>query len=217
MAIRIVLADDHQILREGVARLLSDDPSFELVGEADDGRRAVELAVQLQPDVVLMDVTMPGLNGIDAASRIRAESPTVRVLAMSMHIDTAVVTRMLEAGATGYVVKGSGFEELREALLAASDRRPYLSPQISGEAVSEYFERRRSSSQRVRPTLTPREREVLQLLAEGNSTKAIAAALGLSAKTVENHRKQLRDKLGLHSVAELTKYAIREGLTDLEH
>ncbi len=133
-----------------------------------------------------------------------------------MHIDTAVVTRMLEAGATGYIVKGCGFDELCAALRATAEDRPYLSEQVSGEAVSQYFERSRSHGRR-RPALTPREREVLQLLAEGKSTKAIASTLGLSTKTVENHRKQLRDKLGLHSIAELTKYAIREGLTDLEH
>ena len=216
MSIRIVIADDHRILRQGVARLLADQPDFEIVGEADHGRDAVDLATRLQPDVVLMDVTMPELNGIDACGKLRVQAPGVRVLAMSMHIDTAVVTRMLEAGASGYVVKGCSFEELCTALRATAENRPYLSPQLSGEAVSEYFEQARSHT-RKRPTLTPREREVLQLLAEGKPTKGIASTLGLSTKTVENHRKQLRDKLGLHSIAELTKYAIREGLTDLEH
>ncbi len=216
MSIRIVIADDHRILRQGVARLLTDHPDFEIVGEANDGREAVELAVRLQPDVVLMDVTMPELNGIDAAARLRAQVPAARVLAMSMHADAAVVTRMLEAGATGYVVKGCSFEELCTALRATAENRPYLSSQISDEAVSDYFERFRNQS-RKRPVLTPREREVLQLLAEGKPTKGIASRLGLSTKTVENHRKQLRDKLGLHSIAELTKYAVREGLTDLEH
>jgi DNA-binding NarL/FixJ family response regulator len=216
MPIRIVIADDHRILRQGVARLLADQLDFEIVGEANDGREAVELAARLQPDVVLMDVTMPELNGIDAAARLRSQVPSTRVLAMSMHIDTAVITRMLEAGATGYIVKGCSFEDLCSALRATAENRPYLSPQISGEAVSEYFEQARGQ-RRKRPALTPREREVLQLLAEGKPTKGIASALGLSTKTVENHRKQLRDKLGMHSIAELTKYAIREGLTDLEH
>lgn len=216
MPIRIVIADDHRILREGVARLLADQPDFEIVGEAADGREAVELARRLQPDVVLMDVTMPELNGIDAAARVRVEAPAVRVLAMSMHIDTAVVTRMLQAGATGYVIKGCGFDELCAALRATVANRRHLSSQVSDGAGRACVEQAGARA-RGRNTLTRREREVLQLLAEGKPTKVIAAKLGLSTKTVENHRKQLRDKLGLHSIAELTKYAIREGLTDVEH
>ncbi len=215
MSIRIVIADDHRILREGIARMLADRTGFEIVGEAENGHEAIAQVGRLLPDVILMDVSMPELNGVDAVARLRRLAPRTAVLAMSMHVDRSVVKRMLTAGANGYMIKGCGLEELCEALTATAQGRMYLSPELPQETIRESLDGLRRASGRIRGALSPREREVLQLLSEGKPTKVIASMLGLSTKTVENHRKQVREKLDLHSTAELTKYAIREGLTDL--
>ncbi|MBM83991.1 MAG: DNA-binding response regulator [Planctomycetaceae bacterium] len=214
MSVRILIADDHQILREGLHALLQKQDGFEIVGEANNGRLAVQLAKQLFPHVVIMDIGMPDLNGIDATQQVLAENPVIKVIALSMHSDRQFVTGMLRAGAKGYLLKDSAFEELTTAVNSVINERIYLSPGITGVVVEDYL----SSKETARETdsLTPREREVLQLLSEGQATKEIAMTLHVSVKTIETHRRQLMEKLNTRSVAELTKFAIRAGLTTLE-
>ena len=216
---RVLLADDHRIVREGLRSLLADESDIEVVAEADNGRRAIELTDELTPDVVVMDVGMPELNGIEATRRILASRPEAKVIALSMHSDRRFVAEMLKAGASGYLLKDGAFEELVGAIRTVTAGRTYLSPRIANVVVEEYV-RQQPRTSGVEPgvyaKLSPREREVLQLLAEGKATKEAAAALHLSVKTVETHRRQIMEKLGLYSVAELTKYAIREGLTSVE-
>jgi DNA-binding NarL/FixJ family response regulator len=215
MTRRILLADDHQLLRAGLRSLLSREFDFEIVGEASDGREAVELTARLTPDLVIMDIGMPNLNGIEATRQIHALSPKSKVLALSMHATTPFVSRMLEAGAAGYLLKDSAYEELIQAVRAVLAGHVYLSAGITGVVVDDYV-RRVAVQAEVQPAqLTPREREVAQMLAEGRSTKRIAAQLHVSVKTVETHRQHILQKLKIDSIAELTKYAIREGLTDL--
>lgn len=213
---KILLADDHQIIREGLAALLHKEPDMQVVAQADTGRTAVQLARKHAPDVVVMDVSMPDLNGIEAAKQIRAEMPAVKIIALSMHSDRRFVAQMLKAGASGYLLKDSAFEELTQAIRAILNRRVYLSPKITGIVVDDYVQHLSVSDITNPPALTTREREVVQLMAEGRSTKQIADRLNISVKTVETHRRQLMEKLKLHSVAELTKFAVREGLTSLE-
>jgi len=213
---RILLADDHQILRDGLRALLERESDFDVVGEAENGREAVRLVRELKPDVVVMDIAMPDLNGIEAARQITSEFPKVKVVALSMHKDRRFVKGMLEAGALGYVLKASAFEEVAEAIRKVLTGRIYTSPKISDIVMEDYVRQLSKSEPQTESSLTPREREVLQLLAEGNSSKEIAAALSVSANTVDTHRHRIMEKLGLHSVAELTKYALRTGLTSLE-
>jgi len=216
MSVRILLVDDHQIIREGLRALVEKEPDMTVVAEADEGRAAVGMAHELSPDVVVMDVAMPGLNGIEATRQIRQESQGVSVIALSIHADRQYVARMFEAGAAGYLLKDCAFEELATAIRTVCDNRIYLSPKIAGTVVEDYLRRLGMSEDPAFSPLSPREREVLQLLAEGYGTKQIAARLHLSAKTVETHRSRIMSKLSIRSVAELTKYAIRAGLTSLE-
>ena len=216
MPTRILLADDHKILRDGLQSLLQKQGDFEVVGEADNGRSAVKLAKKLLPDVVIMDVGMRHLNGIEATRQITANAPGVKVLALSVHSDRRFVKRMLEAGALGYVLKDAAFDELILAVRTVVAKQIYLGPNIAGVVVKDYLRRLSATESGETPVLTLREREVLQLLAEGKATRKIAGLLNLSVKTVETHRKRIMDKLDLHSVAELTNYAVREGLTSLE-
>ena len=215
--IRVLLADDHKILRQGLRTLLEQEDDIHIVGEADNGRSSATLAGELAPDVVIMDVAMPDLNGIDATRRITEAEPKARVLALSMHSDGRYVKGMLQAGARGYILKDCAAEELTRAIRTVMAGQVYVSPGVTGAIVDDYV-RQLSSATGVdeAATLTHREREVLQLLAEGGTTANIAAELHLSVKTIETHRKHIMDKLGLRSIAELTKYAIREGITTLE-
>ncbi len=215
MTVRILLADDHQIVREGLRNLLERQPGFETVGEAADGPSAVQRCRELSAQVVIMDLSMPGLNGIEATRQILAENPAVRVLILSMHSDRRYVLQALKAGASGYLLKDSAFDELVRAIQTVRSGRISLSPALSDQVLQEYVRQLQEADDSVFSRLTSREREVLQLLAEGRSTKEIAGQLHVSVKTVETHRKQIMDRLDLHSVAELTKYAIREGLTQL--
>lgn len=216
MAIRILLADDHKIIRDGLRNLVEKEPDMEVAGEAENGRRTVGLARKLGPDVVIMDVTMPDLNGIEATRQIRGECPNVKVIALSMHSDKRFVLGMLEAGASGYLLKDCAFEELSRAIRSVAGNQTYLSPGITDVVIQDYLIKSSTLKTPTEPILTAREREVLQLIAEGKSTKETADILHVSIKTVETHRRQIMDKLDLHSIAALTKYALREGLTSLE-
>ena len=210
----ILIADDHRLLREGLRALLERD-GFRVIGEADNGRSAVRLAKQLQPDIVITDIAMPDLNGVEATRQICVEAPRSKVLALSMHTESRFVLGILEAGASGYLLKDAAFEELTLAIKAVLKGQVYLRPAISGVVLSQSLARFNPNARSDRVQLSKREQEVLQLIAEGQSTKKIAATLHVSVKTVETHRKQIMDKLDIHSVAELTKYAVREGVTFL--
>ncbi|HOC41869.1 MAG TPA: response regulator transcription factor [Thermoanaerobaculales bacterium] len=213
---RILLADDHKLFRDGLRTLFEQKPGIKIVGETDNGRAAVRLARELAPDVVVMDIGMPELNGMEATRQIRAELPRVKVLAVSMHADRQYVAGMLAAGASGYVLKDSAFAELAEAVAVVMKGGRYLSPEIVGVVVDDYVQRIVPAPESALARLSEREREVLQLIAEGHSTTDVAARLHVSRKTVETHRKNIKLKLDLQSVAELTKFAIREGITSLE-
>lgn len=216
MSIRVLLADDHKITREGLRSLLEKQQDMDVVAEAENGRAAVHLAHELLPNVVIMDVTMPDLNGMEAARQIVGRFPNVKIIALSMHSDSLFVTEMLRSGASGYLLKDCAFDELALAIRAVASGKTYLSPSISGVVVEDYLRRLTKTGFSSSEVLTDREREVLQLMAEGKSTKQIALKLSISVKTVETHRRQIMHKLDIYTVAELTKYAIRKGLTSLE-
>lgn len=211
--IRILIADDHQMLREGLASLLSAEPDFEIVGQAGDGREAVRMADELRPDIALLDITMPEMNGIEAARRICRDIPGVRVIALSMHSENRFVTEMFQAGAGGYVLKMGEFEELAEAVRTVASGGSFVSSQVAGDVIRTLAGQLPAAADAG--GLSEREREVLQLLAEGKSSKESAQILHVSVKTIDSHRRQVMLKLGLNSVAELTKYAIKSGLTSL--
>jgi DNA-binding NarL/FixJ family response regulator len=213
MTIRVILADDHAIMREGLRTLLDKEKDIDVVAEAANGREVVRLAGKLCPHVVVMDVSMPGLNGMEATRQIIDKDPQVRIVALSMHSDRRFVSGMLKAGARGYLLKDCAFEELAAAIREVAEDRTYLSAPIADFVRDDYVRQLKKKDDSAFSVITAREREVLQLLAEGLITKEIAARMNLSPKTVETHRRQMMIKLDLHSVAELTKYAIREGLT----
>jgi len=213
MNTRIVLADDHRIFMAGLRALLEQESDLEVVGEVADGLGAVRIVAEKQPHVVVMDVSMPGMNGIEATRRILAQEPRTRVLCLSMHAEKRFVTAVLEAGAAGYVLKDCLVEELIRAVRTLMAGQIYLSPSVTAPVVAQYAAPRGDGEMAAFSLLTDREREVLQLLAEGHSTKGIAVRLGVSVKTVGTHREHVMRKLGIHSIAGLTKYAIGEGLT----
>ena len=215
MATRILLVDDHALMREGLRAILVADPDIEVIGEASDGREALEMAPRLNPDVIVMDVGMPHLNGFEATRQIASVAPMSRVIALSTHNDKRYVLAMLEAGARGYVVKSAVGEELMRAILTVKRNQIYLSPEVAGVVVDSYLGREYPEDGIGAALLGSREREVLQLLAEGKSSPEIAAVMHISVSTVETHRRNIMRKLDIHSVAELTKFAIREGLTQL--
>jgi DNA-binding NarL/FixJ family response regulator len=216
VSLRILLADDHRIMREGLRSLLEKQPDTEVIAEAENGRTTLQMSRRFKPDVILMDIIMPDLNGIEATRQILAELPDIKVIALSMHSDKKFVVEMLNAGASGYLLKDTAFEELGKALHTVVNNRTYLSPKIAGLMAEDYSPSIATKDSSVSLVLTSREREVIQLIAEGKTTKQIASLLNVSVKTVETHRKKIMDKLGTNSVAELTKYAIREGLTSLD-
>lgn len=222
MKIKIVLADDHKIVRDGLRIMLEEQPDMEVIAEAEDGRTSVRMARDLKPHVVIMDISMPDLNGIEATRQIVADESGIKVLALSMHSDSRHVWKMLDAGAKGYMLKECAFEELAHAVRIIMKNHVYLSPRITTVVVEECMHNlpqpghEETSAPASSEMLTGREREVLQLLAEGKSSKEIASHLEVSIKTVETFRQHIMSKLNLHSVAELTKYAIREGITSLE-
>lgn len=215
MRTKVLLVDDHRLVREGIRRILEGEPSIEVVGEAENGRLAVTMAKRLSSGVVLMDLSMPEMNGIDAIREITADAPDVRCIVLSMHSSPRFVTEALGAGAKGYILKDSAGNELMDAIRAVAGDTVYLSPAIAGVIVHDYHRRFSRPQPPTEPVISSRERQVLQLYAEGKNTKEIAYLLGVSIKTVESHRAQIMKKLGLRSVADLVKYAIREGLTSL--
>lgn len=215
--IRVLLADDHTIVRKGLRLLLDAEPGIVVVDEAENGRDAVEKAEQLQPDIVLMDHTMPLLNGLEATRQLRTRLPQVKVLILTMHTNEAYIFEFLQAGAVGYLVKQSAPTDLVAAIYAIQQGQSYLSPAISKTVIEEYVRQGEATGKGSPPdTLTTREREVLQLIVEGHSNREIAEHLHISVKTVGVHRVNLMQKLDLHSPTELTKYAIRKGIISLE-
>ena len=215
MKIKVLLADDHVMMRGGLRMLLEQNAELSVVGEAEDGRETVRLAKKLSPDVIVMDIAMPDMNGIEATRQILADRPDVKVIALSMHSDRHFVSEMLKAGATAYLLKQCAVDELITAIMTVLKNRTYLSPCISGIVVEHFVRNKPKSGSTAFSQLTDREREVLQLMAEGKTSKKIADQLNLSVKTIETHRMKIIEKLNIHTVAELTKYAIREGLTSL--
>ena len=213
MSIKILVADNHGILRQGIASLVEKQDDMEVVGEADNGLHAVEMASELRPDVVIMDVTMPVLNGIEATRQIKEELPETKVLALSVHAKREFVLDMVRAGASGYMVKECVLDDLVRAIKAIMDNQSYLSPQIASivlEGITK--EGIFDSANRFREIMTSKENQILQLLTEGHSAKQIAAQLSLSVKTIEANRRQIMEKTDVDNLADLTKYAIRQGL-----
>lgn len=213
--IRVLLAEDHTIVRKGLLAILEKHTDIVVVGEAEDGREALRLAEELRPDVVVMDITMSGLSGLEATRQIKRFCPEIRVLILTMHTDQEYVCRLLQAGASGYVVKQAAPAELLLAVHAAYDGDLFLSPAITNTIVAEYLEQGDPITDRY-STLTDREREVLQLLVEGRSNREVAETLTISIKTAQTHRMNLMDKLGIDNVGDLVKYAIKKGILPLE-
>ena len=216
MSIKVLVADDHTMVREGLRSLLNAKPDIEVVAEADNGRRALELVHEVMPDVVIMDVTMPDVNGIETTHQLSAEFPDVKVIALSMHADHRLVAGMLDAGASGYLLKDCAFEELENAIRTVVANQTYLSPKITRDIIEYHVRQSPLTQSSAFSVLTAKERQILQLLAEGKNTKQMAACFNISIKTVEAHRKHIMQKLNIHTISGLTKYAVREGLTNIE-
>lgn len=215
MIIKIILVDDHRILREGIKNILEDTSDIQVVAEADNGRDAVRLARELHPDIVIMDIAMPDLNGIEATKMITRDTPGIRIIALSMHSDKHYINGIFQAGASGYLLKHSAAKELIEAIRMIYANHTYLSKEISNVVVREFTKKLDEDTNHA-VSLSIREKEVLQLVAEGKSTRVIAEILFVSVKTIEAHRQKIMSKLNLFTVPELTKYAIKTGLTSLD-
>jgi DNA-binding NarL/FixJ family response regulator len=213
--IRVLLAEDHALVRAGLCALLRNVPGVEIVAEAGDGQEALRLIREHRPDVALLDISMPGLNGLEVLVRVKEECPDVRVIILSVHATDEYVQQALRDGAVGYVLKDAGAADLEQAIKTASRNEPYLSSEVSRHIIEEYS-KGRTGDPGPHEILTSRQREILQLLAEGHTTKDIAHMLQLSAKTVETHRAQLMERLGIHDVPGLVRYAIRVGLVSPE-
>ena len=216
MSISILLVDDHKIMREGLRSMLEKQDGIKVVAEAEDGTSAIKLAGELRVDMVIMDIAMPDMNGIEATQQIVEKHPDIKVVALSMHTERRFVAEMLKAGASGYLLKDSAFDELAHAIRIIHEGKTYLSPGITGVLVEDYMQQLSGGGNSASSNLSAREWEVLQLIAEGLATREIARRLDVSVKTIETHRHNIMNKLDIRSVAELTKYAIREGLTTLE-
>ena len=209
-SLRILIADDHEMIRQGLIRIISGQPGWIVCGEAVNGRQAVQLAHELKPDLVVMDYTMPGLNGMEATRQIRKELPQIEVLVLSMHDSEELVREIIQAGARGYVLKSDAGQSLVSAIKSVAEKKSFFTPRISRLADSVYV----YPINREKPCLTPREREIVQLVAEGHSTKQVADILKISVKTCETHRTNILRKLGLRSVSDLVRYAIRNKITE---
>lgn len=215
MSIKIMVVDEHKIVREGLATLIAKQPNMEIVGEATDGREALDLVEKNTPDLILMDVTMPNLNGIEATRRIKLKNPGIEIIALSLHSERQFVLGMIRAGASGYLIKQCTFDELVLAINTVMEGKKYLSREIANVLIEEYIREESQGKAVIDSKLTSRETEILQLLAEGKTTKEIASNLSISVKTVEAHIRHTKSKLKVNTVAMLTKIAIREGLTSL--
>lgn len=215
--IKTLVADDHRIVREGIINLLSSESDIEVIAEAENGREAVKLALKLKPDITLMDISMPELNGIDAISKIRQKIPDARIIVLSMHSEHDFIWKTFKAGAYAYLLKDCAADELVTAIHRVSSGKKYISEDISDVVLQDFVDAKWHEENEVSNVpLSDREREVLQLIAEGYATKEIGDVLFISAKTVESHRKNIMEKLQIFTLPELTKYAIRSGLTSLE-
>ncbi|HXF82803.1 MAG TPA: response regulator transcription factor [bacterium] len=211
--IRVLVADDHAIVREGVRMILAKEPDVEVVGEAGDGQEALDLVERLRPHVVIMDISMPGVGGIEATQRLKAAHPQIQVLALTMHEDESYVFQLLRAGAAGYVLKRAAAQDLVQAVRAAARGEAFLYPSVARRVVEDYLKRVEAGEERERyDGLTAREKEILTLIAQGLSNQQIAEKLFISIKTVQTHRAHILEKLGLHDRTELVRYAIRKGL-----
>ena len=215
MQTKILLVDDHKIMRDGLRALIEKEPTMEVVGEACEGRETVQKVKECKPHIIIMDIGMPNLNGIEATRQIINDVPSVKIIALSLHSESSFVMKMLESGASGYLPKESAFKELSTAIKTVLSGKTYLSPAIAGGVVEDALRLPQKAS-RTTAELTPREREVLQLFAEGRTTKQISTQMNVAVKTVETHRSQIMKKLDIHFIAELTKWAVRDGLTSLE-
>jgi len=217
--IRVLIADDHTIVRKGLCALLEEETDISVIGEAEDGREAIEKAFELEPDVVVMDIGMPSLNGLEAVKAIKKGRPEMKVLILTMHENEEYITEALKAGVSGYLIKKSVPKDLIAAIQLAHKGESFLSPSISTKVINRFIRQNiTSSSDSINPekTLTTREREIVQLIAEGFSNKEIAAKLGISTQTVKNHRSNLMEKLDLHNTAEITQFAIKNSLIILD-
>lgn len=214
--IKIIIADDHKLLIDGLLTLLEKQKHMKVVSVAKDGLEAVEMVKQFLPDIILLDISMPQLNGIDAAQKIVRDIPETKIIMLSMHADRRFVEESIRIGARGYILKESAANEVIKAIEEVQKGELFFSQIVHDQVLHDYVEWIKESDNQSYSPLSLREREVLQLVAEGNSTKEVATILNVSVKTIESHRKQIMDKLDLHSIAELTKYAIREGLTQLD-
>jgi DNA-binding NarL/FixJ family response regulator len=213
--LRILIADDHEVARRGIRSLLEAHPGWEICGEAKDGREAVECANKLKPDLVLLDIGMPRLNGLDAARQILATCPETRILILTMHDSDQVVRDVLAVGARGFLLKSDAGRDLVAAVEALQHQRTFFTTKVAQMVLDGYLHVDSETDRQARHVLTPREREVIQLLAEGRTTKEVAVTLNLSVKTAETHRTNLMRKLDLHSVADLTRYAVRNGIVQV--
>jgi DNA-binding NarL/FixJ family response regulator len=220
--LRILIADDHELARRGIRALLESHPGWEVCGEAKDGRETVDLAASMKPDIVLLDIGMPNLNGLEAARQILANSPEVAILILTMHDSDNVVREVLRAGARGYLLKSDAGRDLVAAVEALQLQRTFFTTRVSQMVLDGFLDRQspnfgaiNKNDDRAGDALTSREREVIQLLAEGKTSKEVAVTLNLSVKTAETHRTNLMRKLGLHSVADLTRYAVRNGIVQV--
>lgn len=216
MTMKILIVDDHAIVRQGLRALIDKEEDMEVTEEAATGAEAIRLARECRPDVIVMDISMPDVNGIDATRSITVESPLARVLALSMESDRRFVVEVLKAGANGYVLKDAAFAELATAIRAVASGETYLPPRVTSLLIKEYLQRIPDDVPATYENLSLREREILQLIADGSNAKEIAFTFGVSVKTVENQRHSIMKKLDLFSIAELTKYAVRQGLTSLK-
>ncbi|TAK67376.1 MAG: response regulator transcription factor [Bacteroidetes bacterium] len=212
---QILLADDHQLMREGLRKLLEEKKIGDVIAEAENGSEAMRLTRERSPNIVIMDVSMPDINGIEATRQIKLEFPLIKIIALSMHTDERRVLEMLQAGASAYVLKDSSFRDIANAIDSVLLGKTFISPTVGGNIIKTSLEQLKPVSSQQPINLTPAERQVIKLIAEGKSNKEIADILNIGIKTVETHRQHIMDKLNLHTIAELTKYAIREGMTEL--
>jgi DNA-binding NarL/FixJ family response regulator len=215
MGVKVLITDDHKLMRDGLKALLGKDPQFEIVGEASDGRAAISLIRELKPDLAIMDLSMPEMNGIEATGHINQDFPDVKIIILSMHKDKNLVKDALSAGASGYILKDCAFQELHAAIKTVLSGQVYLSNALKEKALEDYVELLKKDRQGNSQDLTSREREILQMIAEGKTSKDISAVLNISLNTVNTHRNHIMEKLGIDNIAQLTKYAIRLGLTSM--